>query len=99
MYLFKKKIEDNSYSFPFHLSLSLILSLIAKHSKDIKFIKIQFLNYFSIFLATKQINNNNKLKKLVKEKKKTTVTKISDQNPSRKIPKKLKPSSQKGPKS
>ena len=97
MYLFKK-IEDNSYSFLFHLLLSLILSLIPKHSKDIKFIKIQFLNYSNIFLATKQ-NNNNKQTQETRKKKKNTVTKISDQIPSRKIPKKLKPSSQKGPKS
>ena len=98
MYLFKK-IEDNSYSFLFHLLLSLILSLIPKHSKDIKFIKIQFLNYSNIFLATKQNNNDKQTQETRKKKKKNTVTKISDQIPSRKIPKKLKPSSQKGPKS
>lgn len=70
MYLFKKKkkIEDNPCSCLFHLSLSLILSLIAKHSKDIKFIKIQFLNYSNIFLATKQNNNNKQTQETSKKK-------------------------------
>ena len=70
MYLFKK-IEDNSYSFLFHLLLSLLLSLIAKHSKDIKFIRIQFVNYSNIFLATKQNNNNKQTQETsIKKKKK-----------------------------